>query len=253
MIESAFAAAGRDVNPYAVFLRSLPYNFHCWFTLVLLGAVIASRWNPGPMAGFERAAQARPAVVVDDDAGGGSTASAFVPLAVLLVAFFGGFYVLGNEGPLLPVTREKIVTGFGSDAGPLVMVLAGLVATLAAVLLFPARRFGAAGTAFVGGPGHGRVDRGVGRARRGAVVAAAGHLPDGGGGLLRHGHFVGHHGHPLSPGHSRGGRSRDGTGTGDLPARDRGGGVQRGRVRGPLLALQRHDHRLVHLLRGGAP
>ena len=154
MIKEAFALAGHDVNPYAEFLGSLPYNFHCWFTLVLLGVSIAMRWNPGPMAGFEAAVRDRSPVAVKTGTRDGSTASVLVPLMVLLAAFFGGFYVLGTEGPLLPVTRDGIVASFGSDAGPLVMVLAGLVATMVAVLLFPVRpgrRLPEAGAAFTDG------------------------------------------------------------------------------------------------------
>ena len=154
MIEEGYALAGREVNPYAAFLGSLPYNFHAWFTLVLLGVVIATRWNPGPMGAFETDARVGVPADVQEPPAPASSASAIVPLVVLLVAFFGGFYVLGVEGPLLPVTREKIVAGFGSEAGPLVMVLAGLVATLVAVLLFPAkpaRRLPEAGTAFLSG------------------------------------------------------------------------------------------------------
>ena len=154
MIREAFALIGRDVNPYAEFLASLPYNFHCWFTLVLLGVSISRRWNPGPMGRFETAARNSVVAHGDGDPAGGSTASALVPLAVLLLSFFGGFYVLGTDGPLLPVTRDRIVASFGSDAGPLVMVLAGLVATVVAVLLFPAKpaaRIPAAGRAFANG------------------------------------------------------------------------------------------------------
>lgn len=153
MIEEAFALAGRDVNPYAVFLNSLPYNFHCWFTLVLLFVSIRFRYNPGPMGGFERRAREAEGAGADDR-GGRPVASALVPLGVLLLAFFGGFYGLGTDGPLLPVTREKVVASFGSDAGPLVMVLAGLAASLVAVGLFPGsamRRGTEAGRAFVTG------------------------------------------------------------------------------------------------------
>ncbi len=52
MIGDAFALAGRSVNPYAIFLQSLPYNFYCWFTLVMLLVAITQRFHPGPMAGF---------------------------------------------------------------------------------------------------------------------------------------------------------------------------------------------------------
>jgi Na+/H+ antiporter NhaC len=150
MIREGFALAGRDVNPYAEFLASLPYNFHCWFTLVLLAVSIGMRWNPGPMGGFG----VRVVGAADDEMVGAPTISAIVPLGVLLLAFFGGFYVLGNDGPLWPVTRERTVASFGSDAGPLVMVLAGLVATATAVVLFPrrpVRRLPEAGRAFADG------------------------------------------------------------------------------------------------------
>ena len=152
MIGEGFALAGRDVNPYAAFLASLPYNFHCWFTLLLLLVSITRRFEPGPMGRFPARATA--------DAGGSDAgaeppaASALAPLSVLLLGFLLGFYLLGTDGPLLPVTRAKVVAAFGADAGPLVMVLAGLAASLAAALLFPAppaRRAARAGAAFVEG------------------------------------------------------------------------------------------------------
>ena len=133
MIESAFAAAGREVNPYAVFLRSLPYNFHCWFTLALLPLAIRWRFEPGAMGEFGVAARETDT----DHVRGGRIASALAPLAVLFVAFLGGFVLLGSPRPIFPIDRHKLVTAFGSDAGPLVMVLAGLAATLTAAALFP--------------------------------------------------------------------------------------------------------------------
>jgi Na+/H+ antiporter NhaC len=57
---------------------------------------------------------------------------------VLLVAFFFFFLMLGSPRPLLPLSRDKLVAAFGSDAGPLVLVLSGLVSTAVAWALFPA-------------------------------------------------------------------------------------------------------------------
>ena len=147
MIREGFALAGRDVNPYAEFLSSLPSNFHCWFTLVLLFVSIGQRFDPGPMGRFVAAARSRRGTEPDARAGTPAVASALAPLAVLLVAFFAGFYVLGTDGPLAPVTREKIVAAFGSDAGPLVMVLAGCLATVAGIALFPRPGAGRVGPA----------------------------------------------------------------------------------------------------------
>jgi Na+/H+ antiporter NhaC len=150
MIEEGFALAGRDVNPYAEFLRSLPYNFHCWFTLVLVTAAAIWNYAPGPMGQFERQArsQQRPA---PEATGGRPVAAAIVPLIALLLAFIGGFLVLGDGGPIWPPTREALVAAFGSDAGPLVMVLAGLVATLVGAVSLagsPTTRAAAASRAF---------------------------------------------------------------------------------------------------------
>ncbi|MBD3220938.1 hypothetical protein GF314_06810 [bacterium] len=147
MIEEGFRIAGLEVNPYAAFLRSLPYNFHSWFTLVLVAAAAVWNYAPGPMAGFERAARARASTAAAaQDPRPGRAWSALVPLAALLLAFVVGFLVLGSPGPIWPPTRQGMVAAFGSDAGPLVMVLAGLVGTLVAA-------------ATVGGPLAGRVGR----------------------------------------------------------------------------------------------
>ncbi|MFO7607665.1 MAG: Na+/H+ antiporter NhaC family protein [Candidatus Krumholzibacteriia bacterium] len=160
MIREGFALAGREVNPYAEFLSSLPANFHCWFTLVLLGVSVAARFDPGPMGRYAAAARAAPVRVEPRRGAAAPASAALVPLAVLLGAFFLGFYLLGTSGPLLPVSREKIVAAFGSDAGPAVMVLAGLVATAVAVAMYPAnpanpaagrRRLAPAGAAFLDG------------------------------------------------------------------------------------------------------
>ena len=146
MISEAFVQAGRPANPYAVFLESLPYNFYCWFTLVLLFASIRWRFHPGPMARFvEEAAQGvRPSRTEKTDlpTKGGNPATALAPLAVLMGAFFVGFVALGSPRPIFPLSRDKIVAAFGSDAGPLVLVLASVAATLAAGFFFPSRPTG---------------------------------------------------------------------------------------------------------------
>ena len=84
----------------------------------------------------------------------GTIASALIPLAVLLVSFFAYFVALGSPRPVLPLDRDKLVAAFGSDAGPLVLVLSGVTATVAATMLFPrqnGKRLRPAAVAFAGG------------------------------------------------------------------------------------------------------
>lgn len=153
MIGEAYALAGHQVNPYSVFLASTPYNFYCWFTLVMMFVAIRMQYHPGPMRRFvnEAATNHKPASDVE---AGGTIPSALIPLGVLIASFFAYFLVLGSPRPVLPLDRDKLVAAFGSDAGPLVLVLSGVTATLAAVMLFPpqdGRRPRPAAVAFAGG------------------------------------------------------------------------------------------------------
>ncbi len=143
MISEAFVQAGRPANPYAVFLESLPYNFYCWFTLVLLFVAIRRRFHPGPMAACATEAEAAPRAQGENtpsqDQAHGRPFTALAPLAVLMASFFVGFVALGSPRPIFPLTRDKLVASFGSDAGPLVLVVASVTAILAAALMFPVR------------------------------------------------------------------------------------------------------------------
>jgi Na+/H+ antiporter NhaC len=153
MIDEAYASAGLDVNPYSVFLASMPYNFYCWLTLVMMFVAIRLRYHPGPMRKF-----VSKAVPIDTQesmtSSGGSISSALIPLSVLLVSFFVFLLALGSPGPVLPLGRDKLVAAFGSDAGPLVLVLCGVTSSIAAAILFPGAqqgRFHVAAWAFLRG------------------------------------------------------------------------------------------------------
>ncbi|PIE76842.1 hypothetical protein CSA17_00030, partial [bacterium DOLJORAL78_65_58] len=146
--------------------RDLADRHYCWLTLVMLFVAIRLRFHPGPMAGFVAEASLRrplsgysssgssfsgypssgyppagtaPAASPNPPADG-PVRAALLPLAVLMASFFVFFLALGTEGPLWPLTREKVVAAFGSDAGPLVLILAALTASLAALVVFPRRR-----------------------------------------------------------------------------------------------------------------
>lgn len=146
MIKEGYRLAGRDINPYLMFVKSIPYNFYCWFTLVMLFVSILRRFNPGPMQTFENGARTLNAAIEEEPKRiKGNVAgmyTVFIPLITLILLFFLGFYLLGSPGPKWPVTVEKVTTAFGSNAGPLVLVLSGLIASCVAILLFPRQKAG---------------------------------------------------------------------------------------------------------------
>ena len=141
MIKEGYQLAGRDVNPYLMFVKSIPFNFYCWFTLVMLFVSILRSFNLGAMQTFENEAltlkstsREEPKIV---DRKGVGMYTVCIPLITLILSFFLGFYLLGSPEPKWPITAEKITTAFGSSAGPLVLVLSGLIASFVAILLFP--------------------------------------------------------------------------------------------------------------------
>jgi tetracycline resistance efflux pump len=144
MIKEGYRLAGRDINPYLMFLKSIPFNFYCWFTLVLLFVSIIRRFNPGSMKTFENDVRPPNATILEKPEESGEDSAGvyavFIPLIALILMFFLGFYVLGSPEPKWPITVAKITSAFGSNAGPLVLVLSGLIASCMAVFLFPARK-----------------------------------------------------------------------------------------------------------------
>jgi len=167
MIAEAYALAGHEVNPYLIFWHSLPFNFHSWFTLMLLFVAIRFQFHPGPMAGYVEAARLNSGELPLPESNGevgsrrqGKPYSALAPLAVLLSAFFVGFMVFGDPEPGWPQSKARVFAALGSEAGPMVLVIAGLVATAVALLIFPrgassrvttsVRAFGRGATTMVG-------------------------------------------------------------------------------------------------------
>ncbi len=137
MIQEGYNLAGRteEAEPYALFLSSIPLNFYCWFTLVLLACVIAFNWNIGPMRTFQ--AETR----VKEDSGKENTEAvgswrAVVPLVILILGMLFGLYLSGAEEPW-PFTLRKAADAFGRADAALVLVCASAVASLGAFAAYP--------------------------------------------------------------------------------------------------------------------
>ncbi|WP_309397285.1 Na+/H+ antiporter NhaC family protein [Cerasicoccus maritimus] len=166
MIREGFALIGEETNPYAWFLRSLPYNYYCWFTLLMVALVIWRNFNPGPMGAYERAARAKAgqgeAQGAESTATSGGLLLCVVSLLTLLLALLGGLYyfgvpsALGDDAAYFPLTVDKVTASFGSNAGAFVLVFGGVVASLAALLFFPlsGRTYAEGGKAYGAGVKH---------------------------------------------------------------------------------------------------
>ncbi|MBK1833775.1 Na+/H+ antiporter NhaC family protein [Roseibacillus ishigakijimensis] len=125
---------------YLLFLKSIPTNFYCLGSLLLV--VLAARWNwcPPPMKGSRarRPPQTAEATLPLDKDGWLPTVG---PLAILLFSVPLAFWIVGGEGSL-PSSLASIQQAFATSRGPYALILAGALALAGALLCFPKKRWG---------------------------------------------------------------------------------------------------------------
>ena len=127
-------------SPYNLFFRSIPVNFYCLFTLILLAVSIQKDLLIGPMRRFELEARASRKAEVTQTVGssGGPVWSAVIPLLLLVLGIMGAFCVF-YEFEARPANWNLITlaqafsTGYGAEA----MILGSMVGIFAAWLAFP--------------------------------------------------------------------------------------------------------------------
>ena len=161
MIREGYAVLGLEVNAYALFFKSLPMNFYCWFALVLALVSVFRGFNPGSMGRAERAARREgPATITEVESlpkKGGAWLGAIVPILVLAFSVPVLTYLIGAE-KCWPFSLSKFAGAYAAAEQhvPLILVASSVLASLVAAgfLLLGGRGDGArpaVGWVFVGG------------------------------------------------------------------------------------------------------
>tara|TARA_B100001123_G_scaffold413955_1_gene512847 strand:- start:2963 stop:4558 length:1596 start_codon:yes stop_codon:yes gene_type:complete len=136
MIREGFCLAGiEEVNAFGQFFRSIPLNFYCWFTLVLLAIVISRNWNMGPMKKAEANAlqdTAKADAKLVTEATGAWRATG--PLVFLIGGLMVGLYLNGVEDGILPFSFDKVANAFGNADAAKILVSVSALACLVAYL-----------------------------------------------------------------------------------------------------------------------
>jgi len=138
MIREGYAQAGIEgVQPLSIFLSSIPRNFYCWFTLLLLAVVIRKGWNPGPMAKLEEKARNQSASSTRNPEDGLKVESqaawrVVIPLLTLIFSLFVGLYWNGVEGDFWPLLPSKLKQAYGDAQSNLVLLYSTTLACLVA-------------------------------------------------------------------------------------------------------------------------
>ena len=157
MIHEGFALVGREVSAYAYFFKSLPFNYYCWFALLLALVSIAREFNPGSMGKAERLARDMPLRDAETSPiHANHWGLAIVPILVLTFSIPVLTYVMGSES-LLPFSLSKFAQAYGRAESyvPQILVaasvLASLVASAAMMATAKTRAQPSAGTVFLSG------------------------------------------------------------------------------------------------------
>lgn len=150
MIQKGFEQAGVAVNPYVFFWESIPFNFYCWLTLILVVLTVWKGWDIGPMREFT--AKSAPVEKGEDFAEErGGAWRALLPVLILGGSLIGGLYWNGRlEGEAFSL--ENLAAAFGRAQADRVMVVACSLGCVAAALSAVGRvREQALGVVFVEG------------------------------------------------------------------------------------------------------
>ncbi|GAB4253790.1 MAG: Na+/H+ antiporter NhaC family protein [Candidatus Methylacidiphilales bacterium] len=157
MIQKGYEQAGLTTNAYDIFLRSIPFNFYCWFAIALVGLTIWRQWNLGAMGQLTKPATCSPGeadALSPEPAPNGSLAHAVVPVFLLALSLLVGLYLGGRE-PGVAFSADSVAQAFGRAPADVVMVIACLIGAGTAATMLP-RAVGrsSAGDIFVRGMTH---------------------------------------------------------------------------------------------------
>jgi Na+/H+ antiporter NhaC len=141
MIREGYQAAGIEgTQPFLLFISSIPRNFYCWFTLLLVFLSIRYSINLGAMRTAEQktANETEPSAKLktSSDLTGGKASSIGVtlPLITLIGSLFIGLYWNGVSGDAWPISFDKLKQAYGDAQSNLILLYSSTLACIVALL-----------------------------------------------------------------------------------------------------------------------
>lgn len=139
LITSELEGSAFTEPAYLYFLKSIPTNFYCLGSLLLVFLAARWNWNPPPM---DRT-HARPLPKVEDASLENeppiNLRAALGPIAILVLSVPLSFWLLGG-GKLFPTSFYDIQNAFATTLGPYALLLAGVISILGALTFFPKKK-----------------------------------------------------------------------------------------------------------------
>ncbi|AEH50402.1 Na+/H+ antiporter NhaC family protein [Pseudothermotoga thermarum] len=145
MIQSGLEQAGiSDVSPLVAFLKSIPFNFYCIFTIAFVGIIAIGRWDFGAMLKAEYRSQrfgktsrdgASPMLNVDFELGKPKETKPMIktfvlPILALIVVTVVGFYYTGAK-----VGGESLIEILGNSDAATALLWGAFAMTITGVAI----------------------------------------------------------------------------------------------------------------------
>lgn len=161
LIKDAYESIGQSVNAYGIFVSTIPYRFYNILILAFIVATVILMKEFGPMYHAEKRARIKGEVLRKDsnpmmnDSDGElephentklKIRNALVPILVLMISAFAGFYyngyvALAQDATMIemiksaPLSMEAIRETFGASDASIVLFQAALIASIVALIM----------------------------------------------------------------------------------------------------------------------
>lgn len=164
LIKDAYSSIGQNVNAYGIFMQTIPYRFYNILILIFIVATSVMLKEFGPMYKAEKRARTTGKLLPD----GASIAAqekddslepkegiklsiwnAIVPIGVLIITAFLGFYYNGYGAldeatkqlvDAAPISMLAIRETFGASDASIVLFQAALIASIVAIIMASAKK-----------------------------------------------------------------------------------------------------------------
>ncbi len=136
LISNELAQSPFSEPAYLLFLKSIPSNFYCLSSLLLVFLAARWNWNPPPMA---KASPRKLAVQNKDNQQEVKPLAALAPVLILVLSVPFAFWIVGGQ-KFFPTSTHDIQSAFATDRGPYALLLAGLITLAGAITFFPGKR-----------------------------------------------------------------------------------------------------------------
>lgn len=129
LISVVLSERALEASPYSIFLKSIPYNFYCIFTLLLTITLALKGKDYGPMA------TAQPVAIPSEEEqpSKSNLTAPLLSICILLISIPVLYYIFETPS-FFPISFTKLADAMGGSSGPKVFIWSGIISIITVFL-----------------------------------------------------------------------------------------------------------------------